>query len=126
MLRNHLISLSFQLAYIRFKKTPTIRRDLQLVQIWKNTHIPKPQDARIFAETKDKAVNNNNNTTKGKIARQVDIGNAYTDELNKPMGITTNPSINAYKHHIAYIARIRTTHPTPPTDDRIDDADDNR
>ena len=46
------------------------------------------------------------------------------------MGITTNASINAYKHRIAYNARIDKTvgihqlHPTPQLM-IIDDADDN-
>ena len=50
------------------------------------------------------------------------IGNRYNThntESYKPIDMNANPSINAYKHHIAY---IRNGHkaspiPTPPTDD---------
>ena len=44
---------------------------------------------------------------------------AYTEKLYKPMNMNANPSINAYKHHIAYIRNGHKVSPIPtwPMDD---------
>jgi len=78
------------------------------------------QIAQIFAEILY-TVNSSSNSNRGNshIASRYTTHIAYNTESYKPIDMNTNPSINAYKHRIAYNARIDRTvclyqlHPTP-------------